>query len=49
MSRTTKKLYIGGDQRTGKNISFTFPITGMITAMHLSNTGKNTGTSIIWI
>ena len=48
MSRTTRKLYIDGDQGTEKNISFTFLIIVMITVMHLSNTGKNTGISIIW-
>ena len=48
MSRTTKKLYTDGDQTTERNISFTFLITGMITAMHLSNIEKNTGISIIW-
>jgi hypothetical protein len=48
MSRTTRKLYTDGDQSTGKNISFISLITGMITAMHLSNTGKNIGISIIW-
>ena len=48
MSRTTKKLFTDGDQSTGKNIFFTFLIIVMITAMHLSNTGKNTGISIIW-
>ena len=48
MSRTTKKLFTDGDQSIGKNISFTFLIIVMITAMHLSNTGKNTGISIIW-
>ena len=48
MSRTTKKLFTDGDQSIGKNISFTFLIIVMITVMHLSNTGKNTGISIIW-